>query len=97
VTQIIHDEDDDDEREVLARRWDAKWDARWYGLDWETTSGPSALHKLFYSFPPSFFSQLLLLGTFVTAAVKRARHIVKESVKQQRSRFLFRQKFSYFD
>jgi len=34
VTQIIHDEDDDDEREVLARRWDAKWDARWYGLDW---------------------------------------------------------------
>jgi len=55
VTQIIHDEDDDDERKVLARRWDAKWDARWYGLDWGTTSGPSALHKLFYSFPPIFF------------------------------------------
>lgn len=92
VTQIIHDEDDDEKDEKSA-----KW-RRWVTHPDHFRAVSVAWIILFFSFTffPPYFFVTFLLRIFLTAAVKRACHIVTESVKHPRSTSLFCQKFKIF-
>lgn len=96
VTQIIHTEDDDDDGKEAQAGEDAmgmKWDGMgWDGVEWKGMGDHSRTVSIAWII--LFFLPIFLLLTSVTATVKRARHVVKESVKYTRSWYHFRQKSS---